>query len=205
MLACIVNTIEVSVIAPTLCLILGVVLGYAVRRMRVRGSHVIDYLAMFPIAVPGIVLGTGVFWTYILTPIYGTIWILVLAFIASYLPFAYRITDTALIQIDRSLEEASALCGASRTGTVWRITAPLMGPALLSAWIMVFIFSIREISAAILLTSSDNVVLSVLSWNYLDYGDVPKAAVVGLLQTVILVLGVAVGRFAFRVRLARAM
>ena len=59
-----------------------------------------------------------------------------------------------------------------------------MRPALLSAWIMVFIFSVREISAAILLTSSDNVVLSVLSWNYLDYGDVPKAAVVGLLQTV---------------------
>ena len=204
-LGCIANTIEISVIAPTLCLVLGVLLGYAVRRMRVRGGRIIDYLAMFPIAVPGIVLGTGVFWTYILTPIYGTIWILVVAFIASYLPFAYRITDTALIQIDRSLEEASSLCGATRPRTVWRITAPLIRPALFSAWIMVFIFSVREISAAILLASSDNVVLSVLSWNYLDYGDVPKAAVVGLIQTVILVLGVAVGRFAFRVRLARAM
>ena len=150
-------------------------------------------------------LGTGVFWTYILTPIYGTIWVLVVAFITSYLPFAYRISDTALIQIDRPLEEASSLCGASRLRTVWQITTPLMRPALLSAWIMVFIFSVREISAAILLASSDNVVLSVLSWNYLDYGDVPKAAVVGLLQTVILILGVAVGRFAFRVRLTRAI
>lgn len=204
-LACIRNTIEISLIAPTLCLIMGVLLAYAVRRMRIGGRRVIDYLAMFPIAVPGIVLGTGVFWTYILTPIYGTIWVLVVAFITSYLPFAYRISDTALIQIDRPLEEASSLCGASRLRTVLQITTPLMRPALLSAWIMVFIFSVREISAAILLASSDNVVLSVLSWNYLDYGDVPKAAVVGLLQTVILILGVAVGRFAFRVRLTRAI
>ena len=55
---------------------------------------------MFPIAVPGIVFGTGIFWTYILTPLYGTIWVLVLAFVASYLPFAYRISDTSLLQID---------------------------------------------------------------------------------------------------------
>jgi iron(III) transport system permease protein len=69
---------------------------------------------------------------------------------------------------------------------------------------MVFIFSVREVSAAILLTSSDNIVLSVLSWNYLDYGDVQKAAVVGLLQTAILMIGVVIGRFVLRVRLSRA-
>ena len=89
--------------------------------------------------------------------------------------------------------------------TATQVTFRLMRPALLSAWIMVFIFSVREISAAILLSSSDNIVLSVLSWNYLDYGDVPKAAVVGLIQTVILAIGIVLGRFVFRVRLARAM
>jgi len=129
--------------------------------------------------------------------------VLILAFLASYLPFAYRIGDTALLQIDRALEEASSLCGAGHTRTLARITLPLARPALLSAWIMVFIFSVREISAAVLLTSSDNVVLSVLSFNYLDYGDVPKAAIVGLLQTVLLAAGVIAGRFVFRVRLAR--
>jgi iron(III) transport system permease protein len=199
------NTLLIGIISPTLCVSLGVYLAYAVRRLRVPGGRVLDYIAMFPIAVPGIVFGTGIFWTYILTPVYGTIWVLVLAFIASYLPFAYRIADTALIQIDRSLEEASSLCGASHLKTASRVTLRLMQPALLSAWIMVFIFSVREISAAILLSSSDNVVLSVLSWNYLDYGDVPKAAVVGLLQTLILGAGLFVGRFVFRVRLARAV
>ena len=199
------NTLLVGLISPTLCLVLGVFIAYAVRRMRVACGRLLDYLAMFPIAVPGIVFGTGIFWTYILTPAYGTIWVLVLAFVASYLPFAYRISDTALLQIDRSLEEAASLCGASHLTTAVSVTARLMRPALLSAWTMVFIFSVREISAAILLSSSDNVVLSVLSWNYLDYGDVPKAAVVGLIQTVILAAGIVVGRFVFRVRLTGAM
>lgn len=199
------NTVLVGLLAPTLCVGLGVLLAYVVRRMRAPFGRTLDYLAMFPIAVPGIVFGTGIFWTYILTPAYGTVWVLVLAFIASYLPFAYRIGDTALLQIDRALEEASALCGATHGRTAARVTLPLIRPALLSAWIMVFIFSVREISAAILLTSSDNVVLSVLSWNYLDYGDVPKAAVVGLVQTAILAAGLLLGRAVFRVRLARTL
>ncbi len=107
------------------------------------------------------------------------------------------------MQIDRVLEEASSLCGASHWRTARTVTLRLMRPALLSAWVMVFIFSVREVSAAILLTSTDNIVLSVLSWNYLDYGDVQKAAVVGLLQTALLIAGIVVGRFVFRVQLSR--
>jgi iron(III) transport system permease protein len=198
------NTLLVGLITPTLCILLGVFLAYAIRRLRVPGGRLLDYVAMFPVGIPGIVFATGIFWTYLLTPIYGTIWILVVAFIAAYLPFAYRIGDTALLQIDRVLEEASSLCGASHWRTATKVTLRLMRPALLSAWIMVFIFSVREVSAAILLTSSDNIVLSVLSWNYLDYGDVQKAAVVGLLQTAILMVGVVIGRFVLRVRLSRA-
>ncbi|HTC09512.1 MAG TPA: iron ABC transporter permease [Acetobacteraceae bacterium] len=197
------NTLLVGFITPTLCIALGVCLAYAIRRLRVPGGRLLDYVAMFPVGIPGIVFATGIFWTYLLTPIYGTIGILIVAFIAAYLPFAYRIGDTALLQIDRVLEEASSLCGASHWRTASKVTLRLMRPALLSAWIMVFIFSVREVSAAILLTSSDNIVLSVLSWNYLDYGDVQKAAVIGLLQTVILMIGVVIGRFVLRVRLSR--
>lgn len=197
-----INTLEVGLLTPTLCVALGLLIAYAVRRLRVPGAPALDYITMFSIAVPGIVFGTGVFWTYVLTPAYGTIAVLVLAFLAAYLPFAYRISDTALLQIDRALEEASSLCGAGSSRTLSRITLPLVRPALLSAWVMVFIFAVREISAAVLLTSSDNIVLSVLSFNYLDYGDVPKAAVVGLLQTLILAIGVVAGRYVFRVKLS---
>jgi iron(III) transport system permease protein len=197
------NTMFVGLVTPTLCILLGVFLAYAIRRLRVPGARFLDYVAMFPVGIPGIVFATGIFWTYLLTPIYGTIWILIVAFVASYLPFSYRIGDTALMQIDRVLEEASSLCGASHWRTARTVTLRLMRPALLSAWVMVFIFSVREVSAAILLTSTDNIVLSVLSWNYLDYGDVQKAAVVGLLQTALLIAGIVVGRFVFRVQLSR--
>ncbi len=199
------NTLLVGLVTPSVTILLGMFLAYAIRRLRVSCGWILDYMAMFPVGIPGIVFGTGVFWTYLLTPIYGTNWILIAAFTAAYLPFAYRIGDTALLQIDRVLEEASSLCGATHWRTACKITLQLIRPALLSAWIMVFIFSVREVSAAILLSSSDNVVLSVLSWNYLDYGDVQKAAVVGLLQTAILVAGVLVGRFLFRVRLSQAV
>ncbi len=198
------NTLLVGFVTPTICVALGVLLAYAIRRLRVVGGRQLDYVAMFPVAIPGIVFGTGIFWTYLLTPVYGTVWILVVAFVASYLPFAYRIGDTSLLQIDRVLEEASLLCGASHWRTATKVTLRLVRPALLSAWVMVFIFSVREVSAAILLTSSNNVVLSVLSWNYLDFGDVQKAAVIGLLQTTILIAGVVVGRFVFRVRLSKS-
>jgi iron(III) transport system permease protein len=198
------NTLLISVLAPTICVLLGVVLAYAIRRLRVRGGGVLDYIAMFPIAVPGIVFGTGIFWTYLMTPAYGTIWILVIAFVASYIPFAYRMIDTSIIQIDKSLEEASSVCGASHLRTAWQVTFKLIRPGILSAWILVFIFSVREISAAILLASPSNKVLSVMSWDYLEFGNVQNAAIIGLLQTLILVAGVIVGRYVLRVRLSQA-
>jgi iron(III) transport system permease protein len=201
----VINTLLVGVVTPTLCILLALTLAYAIRRLRVPGSRALDYATMFPIAIPGIVLGTGIFWTYVTTPVYGTIWILVLAFIASYLPFAYRISDTSLVQIEKSLEEASLLCGAGHARTLRRVTVPLIRPALLSGWVMVFIFSVREISAAILLASPSNEVLSTISWNYLDYGDQQKAAVLGLVQTAILILGVVAGQYVFRVRLSRTV
>jgi iron(III) transport system permease protein len=197
------NTLLVSVLAPTLCVILAIVLAYAIRRLKIRGAGVLDYVAMFPIAVPGIVFGTGVFWTYLMTPAYGTIWILVLAFVATYIPFAYRMVDTSIIQIDKSLEEASSLCGASHWRTASQITFKLIRPGILSAWILVFIFSIREISAAILLASPSNKVLSVMSWDYLEFGNVQNAAIIGLLQTAILILGIVMGRYLLRIKLSQ--
>jgi len=199
------NTLLVGVLSPTLCVLLGTVIAYAVRRLHVRGGGILDAIAMFPIAVPGIVFGTGIFWTYLMTPAYGTIWILVIAFVASYIPFAYRMIDTSILQIDKALEEASSVCGASHWRTARQVTLKLIRPGILAAWILVFIFSVREISAAILLASPSNKVLSVMSWDYLEFGNVQNAAIVGLLQTVLLIAGIAVGRYVLRVRLSQAV
>ena len=159
---------------------------------------------MFPIAVPGIVFGTGIFWTYLMTS--GLRDDLDPGDRLRGLLHPFRLPhDRHLDHPDRQVAGGSVgLCGASHLRTAWQITFKLIRPGILSAWILVFIFSVREISAAILLASPSNKVLSVMSWDYLEFGNVQNAAIIGLLQTVILVAGILVGRYVLRVRLSQA-
>jgi iron(III) transport system permease protein len=195
------NTVLVSVLTPTITVILGLLLAFSINRLRLRGGTLLDYIATLPIAVPGIVLATGLVWMYIGTPLYDTIWLLVAAFVVEYLPQALRISSNGMLQIDKSLEEASTMCGSSTLQTVRRVTVPLMKPALLSGWVLIFIFATREIGSAIILYGPNSAVLSVLTWDYLNYGDLQSAAVIGLFQTGLMLVGILVARYVFRVRL----
>jgi iron(III) transport system permease protein len=198
------NTLLLGVGSPTACVVLGVLVAFITVRSGSPIRGVIDYLATIPLAIPGLVLATGMIWLYIRTPIYGTLWILLVAHVAAYLTHASRLAANGLIQIDKSLEEASIVNGASLPRTLWRITTPLIRPSLLSAWILIFIFSVREINEAIMLYSARSNVLSVVTWDYMQNGQIRQAAVVGILQTVGLILGVLVARYAFRVKLTSA-
>jgi iron(III) transport system permease protein len=198
------NTLLLGVGSPTACVILGVLIAFITVRSGSPIKGVIDYLATIPLAIPGLVLATGMIWLYIRTPIYGTLWILLIAHVAAYLTHASRLASNGLIQIDKSLEEASTVNGASLPRTLWRITTPLIRPSLLSAWILIFIFSVREINEAIMLYSARSNVLSVVTWDYMQNGQIRQAAVVGILQTIGLILGVLVARYAFRVKLTNA-
>jgi iron(III) transport system permease protein len=198
------NTLIIAALVPTACLVLGLWIAYLVEKRQVRGRNWLDYIATIPVAVPGIVIGTGIVWAYIKTPLYATIWIIVLAFIAQYVPQATRVASNGLLQIDKSLEEASTINGATRITTLRRITVPLVKPAMLSAWIMIFIFATREINAAIVLAGPKNTLLSVMAWDYLNDGSMARAATIGLLQTLMLLAAIAVGRLVFRVKLGSA-
>jgi len=198
----ILNTLIVGVVAPSACVILGLGIAYVTQRMKVKGSAVLSYLATTPIAVPGIVFGTGIMLAYVVTPLYGTVWLIAIAFIAVYLPQTLRIAETGLAQVDKALEEASTMCGAGLGRTLAKVTMPLIKPSLLASWILVFIFSVREISAAVMLYGPDSAVLSVLTWDSLDQGDVEKAAILGLVQTVFMLVGILIARYVLRVKLA---
>lgn len=197
----IVNTLVIGLIAPALCVLLAMVVSFIVERTDLRGRRLLEYVTTAPVAIPGIVFATGFVWAYVYTPLYATIWILVAAFVASYLPHANRITSASLLQIDRTLEEAATVSGATQRVTMSRITLPLSRPALLSGWILVFVLVSREINAAIILVSPRTMVLSVLAYDYVQFGDLRAAAVIGLIQTAVLVLGVLVARYALRTRL----
>jgi iron(III) transport system permease protein len=195
------NTLILGLVAPTVTMALALVVSYVVERSKSRFRRVIDIVSVIPVAVPGIVFATGFVWAYVGTPIYATIWILIFAFVGSYLPHATRMVGSGLIQIDRALEEAGAVNGASPGRLLRRITLPLAMPSVLSGWMLVFILTVREVSTAIMLYSPRTNILPVLTWNLVQDGDMRGAAVVSLMETVILVAVVVLARFVFRVRL----
>jgi iron(III) transport system permease protein len=135
-------------------------------------------------------------------PIYGTIWIIVIAYITHYVAFGTRTINGAMVQIHRELEEASQVSGATWFATFTRIIFPLLVPAMMSVWVWVGGHAMRELSAALMLASSRNILLSTLLWGFWDGGNMPVAAAVGivLISFLVVLMGLA-QLFARRVRL----
>lgn len=192
------NTVLVSAVTAVGAVAVGVLTSYVTERKRHRGSGLLNSIAMAPLAVPGIVFATGVFAMYLGTPLYGTLTIMIVAYVASYLPHATRVTGNGFAQIDKSLEEASRMCGASQTRMMTTILLPLMRPSIAAAIIMVFLFTVREINTAILLYTPDTMLLSILSFNYAQQASLPAAAVVGLIETALMIVWIVVMRALLR-------
>ncbi|WP_405540228.1 iron ABC transporter permease [Streptomyces sp. NBC_00075] len=192
------NTVTVAVATAVGAVAVGILTSYVTERVRHRGSGLLNAVAMSPLAVTGIVFATGVFAMYLGTPLYGSLTIMVLAYVASYLPHATRVTGNGFAQIDKSLEEASRMCGASQARMVYTVLLPLMRPSISAAVIMVFLFTVREINTAILLYTPDTMLLSILSFNYAQQASLPAAAVVGLLETALMIAWIVVMRALLR-------
>ena len=197
------NTLTVSLVVPFVCVVIGVIIVYMHERLRLIGSGFAMYLATAPIAVSGIVFATGVLVVYVSTPVYATIWIIAIGLGAHYLAHAVRIAGNGLGQLDPSLEEAAQLNGASRLRVVSSIVAPLLRPSLFAAFVLIFVFSVREVNTAILLYSPSSQLLSVLAWNYIADGTVAQAAVVGMLQTIMMIAGIVFARLVLGVQTTR--
>lgn len=195
------NTIWIGLLAPTIAVVIAVAVSYVVIRERGRLGGVVDYIATFPVAVPGIVLATGMVWLYIRTPLYATVAILAIALVTTFLPTAMRFVSTGLMQIDPSLEEAARMSGASQLRAALTVTVPLMRPAILSVWSLLFIFASREVNETVLLAGPNSRPLAVLAWNDIDASDPSSAATIGLLLTLIMAGGMALAQFVFRTRL----
>lgn len=196
------NTVWIGLAVPTGAVIIALGVAYVTVREQGRLAAIVDYIANFPMAVPGIVFATGIVWLYVRTPLYLTIFLLFITLIASYMPQATRFTATGLMQIDGSLEEAARMSGAGRFKAVRTITAPLMAPALTSAWVLLFVFSSRMVDDAVLVAGPRSQPLSVLAWNYSQNGELNRTAVVGLLMSLVMVAGLLLARLAFRVKVS---
>ena len=176
------NTIILGTATATIGTALALVLAYVTTRRVIRGSQVLGFLATAPVAVPGIVLGVGLFLSYTRPPfvLYGTLWILLVAFLTISLPSAYQQLQAAFLTIHPELEDASRILGATRLQSLWRITAPLLRTGVVATWCFVFIGVMRELSAAIVLFTSQTKVLSVLIYDLNESGDLAAISVLGL-------------------------
>ena len=191
------NTFTYAGSAALIAIALALCVAYIVNRQLV-GKHlgnILSFLTMAPFVIPGIVLAIGFYAAYTHPPLvlYGTAWILILAFATRYLPIAYANCNAAIRSINPELEDAVRILGGTRFAAIRQVVAPLLKRNLAGAFILVFIPCVRELSCAIFLTSINTQVLSVLLFDKSDEGNFEMLAAIGLLLVFITVVFILIG------------
>jgi iron(III) transport system permease protein len=148
------NSLLLGLGTATIGVLLMGLLSWIIYRSRIPGSGLIEYIVMFPQAVPRLVFAFGMLWAWLSFPfsIYGTLWLLLIAYLTVFLPLGIRTISSVLLQIDKSLEESAQMCGASWGYRLRTVTLPLLRPGVIAAWLLLFVASVRELGASILLT-----------------------------------------------------
>jgi iron(III) transport system permease protein len=182
------NTLKVGVITALAGGALAFAIGYTVNRTRVGGRGSIDLLATLPVAIPGLVIGVAYLWAWIGLPggLYGTIWILALAFVARFMPDTVKALSTSFLQIHKELEEAAWISGRGMLSTIRTIVLPLARPGVVASMTLLFVLAIRELGSSLFLYTSDTTVMAVLLLDYYEGGNTGKTAAFSLVQTAIL-------------------
>ena len=178
------HSLTYAAVAATIATVLAVVTAYITGRRLLPGARILGYAAMAPFVVPGIVLAIGFFAAYARPPIvlYGTGWILIVAFATRFLPIAYAGSEAALRSIEPELENAARALGSGPLRTFARITLPLLRRTVLAGWLMVFIPSLRELSSAVFLFTPATAVITTLIFDLSDYGNFEPVSTLGIIM-----------------------
>jgi iron(III) transport system permease protein len=164
------------------------VVAYIVVKTKVRGRGILDFLTFVPYVVPGIIFGLSILWFYLnLMPfLYGTLTILLLAYLGKYLPVAMRINVACMAQVHSDLEEAAATCQSSWARSFMKITLPLIRPGLVAGWIWVFVHSFREIPTAMILAYPGTEPVGIVMFKYWEDSTYQRLAAFGMMLFVVL-------------------
>ena len=186
------NSLLLALATATIGTFLFAIVSYAIIRAKSRYARFVETIYLLPSAMPAISMAVGllVTWLYVPLPVYGTIWILLIAYLTLFSPHAVRTLTASVTQIDPSLEEGSRMCGAGTLHTIRKVVLPLIKPGLLSTWIIIFIGALRDLEASIVLVSYGNEVMSVATfelWN--EVGSKCAASAMATIQ-IALIFGV---------------
>jgi len=179
----ILNTFKLGILTATVGTLVAMLIAYVTNRDFLRGARFLSFFALAPLVIPGIVLAVGLFIVYTQPPLvlYGTVWILFLAFLTKEMPIGFSQAESTFKSIHPELEDASRILGANRLIALKDVTAPLARSGLIAAWCFIFIGVIRELSAAILLFAPTSKVVSVVIFDLKEEGQVGSIAVLGIL------------------------
>jgi iron(III) transport system permease protein len=188
------NSLILAFATATIGIAIMGLLAWLIYRSGLPGAGTLEYVVMFPQAVPRLVFAFGIMWAWLVAPIpiYGTLWLLLIAYLTVFLPLGVRTIAGVVLQIDKSLEECAQMCGASWTFRMRTINVPLLVPGLIAAWLLLFIASVRELGASILLMGPHSKVITpsiVESW----FGTASElTATLALIQTFVVAAAVSV-------------
>ncbi len=177
------NSLFLSFGSATLIMLITSVICWIVVKTKLPGRWLLDNLASLPMVFPGLVLGLAlmIFYLNVDVGVYGTMWILFIAYVTRFMPYGLRFNTTSMLQIHKELEESAAMSGAGWGTTFRRIVLPLLKPGLLSGWIYIMIVSIRELSSSILLYSPGTEVVSIIIWELWENGQYVELSALGVL------------------------
>jgi iron(III) transport system permease protein len=183
------NSILLGIGSASAVMVLTLFASWLMVRTKMRGRWLLDLLTTMPLLFPGIVMGLAIlrFYLFVPIPVYGTLWILLIAFVTRYIPYGIRYTHSGLLQLHKELEEAAYAAGASWSHCMRRIILPLITPSFLGGWVFIFLLSAKELSMSVLLVSPQTPVVSVAIFELWENAQVGELAAFGVIWTVVLV------------------
>lgn len=182
------NSVVVAVAAAVVGTVLAFIVSYVVNRTKLPGREGLGYLSMLPLAVPAIVLGLGLLWTWLMlpVPVYGTLLVIVIAFVAAQMPQGYQGASSSILQIHQDLEDSAVMHGANRPRAVWRVTAPLLRVPLTSTFLLLLMLSMRELTVPLFLFTTDTRLLSIVIFDDFENGIMQRSAATSLVYCVVI-------------------
>lgn len=188
----ILNTVVLMLVAATVTMLLAFIVSWIIVRSPVKGRGMLDSLVFVPHAIPGIVIALALLMAFLAPPLkylglYGSLWILVMGLVVAYISFGTRLMNSAIMQVQKELEQAAYVSGASTMKTLFVITLPLLFPAFAAGWIWVAVHALRAFSIPLMLSSKNNEVFAVLLWEFWEDGTASLASGLGVLLILVLI------------------
>jgi iron(III) transport system permease protein len=192
------NTLAVGLGSGVIGVFFYAFIAYMIVKTRHRGRWLLDFLSWLPWSIPGILLGMALLWTFLQTkiflPIYGTVYLLMIAMVIKSMPFGTQMIKSVLLQLGNDLEEASKVCGGTWFDTFRRVVMPLIMPALITVGLVGFISAARDIGTVVLLGSGKSRTLSLLMLDFAAGAEFEKATVVAVMVVGLVVIAALIAR-----------